>query len=79
MEDFLTSKKEKQTDEPFYIMARRCKRCGGILTSTDGVRDGYGHVCKKKEQAEQAARNLKGQVSVFDLLGIRTDDERRKE
>ena len=28
--------------EIFTIPARRCKRCGGLLTSAEAIRDGYG-------------------------------------
>ena len=36
------------TADIFDIPARRCKRCGGILTSEQGLRDGYGSCCLKK-------------------------------
>jgi len=42
--------------EIFMVKARRCKRCGGLLTSAQAVRDGYGHVCKMKELGEQEAK-----------------------
>ena len=32
-------------NEVFTIPARRCKRCGGLLTSSQGIRDGYGPCC----------------------------------
>ena len=55
-------------DETFYIKARRCKRCGGILTSKKAIEDGYGHTCKIKT-AEILKRSLdKAQISVFDIL-----------
>ena len=43
-------------DEIFTIKARRCKRCGGILTSKQAVEDGYGHTCKMKAKAEVEAQ-----------------------
>ena len=49
----------------FMVKARRCKRCGGLLTSTEAVRDGYGHVCKMKELGERKAKMpLPGQMTV---------------
>lgn len=52
--------------EIFTIKARRCKRCGGLLTSEQAVRDGYGHTCKIKMHREEAAREqLKDQLSLF--------------
>ena len=53
-------------DDIFTIPARRCKRCGGLLTSAQAVADGYGHVCKMKElQKQQAREELKNQYSLF--------------
>ena len=50
----------------FMVRARRCKRCGGLLTSAQAVADGYGHVCKMKElQKHQAREELKNQYSLF--------------
>lgn len=52
--------------EIFMVRARRCKRCGGLLTSAQAVSDGYGHVCKMKElQKQQAREELKNQYSLF--------------
>ena len=34
--------------EIFTIPARRCKRCGGLLTSAEAIRDGYGSCCLRK-------------------------------
>lgn len=51
--------------EVFMVRARRCKRCGGLLTSAQAVADGYGHVCKMKELGEQQARQpLPGQMTL---------------
>lgn len=50
----------------FMVRARRCKRCGGLLTSAQAVADGYGHVCKMKElQKQQDREELKNQYSLF--------------
>lgn len=55
-----------ETSEIFTIQARRCKRCGGILTSRQAVEDGYGHVCKIKAFEEiEAAKPDKNQMSLF--------------
>ncbi|WP_143482897.1 hypothetical protein [Pseudoflavonifractor sp. An85] len=54
----------------FDIPARRCKRCGGILTSEQGLRDGYGSCCLKKMKEEAAeAKMRKNQISFFDREG----------
>lgn len=49
-------------DEPrndvFTIPARRCKRCGGLLTSKQGLRDGYGPCCLQKMRREEAERKM---------------------
>lgn len=52
--------------EVFTIPARRCKRCGGLLTSSQGLRDGYGPCClRKMKQAEADRRMMKDQISLF--------------
>ena len=57
-----------QNDDTFYIKARRCLRCGGILTSEKAVKDGYGCTCKKKAEQERLRREFekKYQLSLFD-------------
>jgi len=32
----------------FSVKARRCKRCGGLLTGDEALKDGYGHTCKMR-------------------------------
>lgn len=60
----------------FSIPARRCLRCGGLLTSEQGLRDGYGHVCKAKAEGRRTENEpLPGQVTFEALLGY----ENRKE
>ena len=59
--------KEGHEDEIFTIKARRCKRCGGILTSKQAIQDGYGHVCKMKIKGEkEAIEPIDGQISLQD-------------
>ncbi len=53
----------------FFIEATRCKRCGGLLTSEEAVKNGIGHRCSQRlaeEEAEKEAR--KKQVNIFDIL-----------
>lgn len=58
---------ESVRPETFIIKARRCKRCGGILTSSKAVKDGYGHVCRLKEERERKnAELMKNQMSLFE-------------
>lgn len=52
---------DTEEDGTFTITARRCKRCGGILTSRKAVAEGYGHVCKMKTLGE---RQVPGQMSL---------------
>lgn len=55
-----------EKDDLFTITARRCKRCGGLLTSAQGIRDGYGPCCLKKIQEEQARKEMaKYQCTLF--------------
>lgn len=52
----------------FTIPARRCQRCGGILTSEQGLRDGYGPCCLKKLRQEERERKEKERLySFFDM------------
>lgn len=61
-------------DEVFNIPARRCKRCGGLLTSSQGLRDGYGPCCLKKiRQEEEDRKMMEMQYSLFDI--VREDSE----
>lgn len=58
--------RDSDLGDVFMVRARRCKRCGGLLTSAQAVADGYGHVCKMKELQKQRAREeLKNQYSLF--------------
>ena len=57
-------------NEIFTVKARRCKRCGGLLTSKKAVEDGYGHVCKMKTFEETRANQpIDGQMTLGDLDG----------
>ena len=42
-------------DEVFTIQARRCKRCGRLLTSQEAVERGYGCQCAMKAKKETPA------------------------
>ena len=66
--------RDSDLGDVFMVRARRCKRCGGLLTSAQAVADGYGHVCKMKElQKQQAREELKNQYSLFG--GEETEEE----
>lgn len=52
----------------FIVKATKCKRCGGILLSEFGLKNGMGHICKKKADAEAArAYENRNQVSFFEI------------
>ena len=56
-------------DDVFQIPARKCKRCGGLLTSSQALKDGYGHTCKMKNRQEELEREeLKNQCSFFEEI-----------
>ena len=56
--------------EIFTIPARRCKRCGGLLTSDQAIRDGYGACClRKMRQEARAKEEAKNQLSLFPQEG----------
>lgn len=52
--------------EVFEVKATRCQRCGGILLSEFGLKNGMGHVCKRKADAEAAAQEIdENQLTLF--------------
>lgn len=58
---------KQMRSEVFTIPARRCKRCGGLLTSEQAIKDGYGSCCLRKMRQEVRAREAaKNQCSLFD-------------
>ena len=59
--------RDSDLGDVFMVRARRCKRCGGLLTSAQAVADGYGHVCKMKELQKQQAREE--QAAAYEALG----------
>ncbi len=55
--------------EVFLIQATKCKRCGGILLSEFGLKNGMGHVCKRKSEEEAAAAVIdENQLTIDDLV-----------
>ena len=55
--------------EEFLIQATKCKRCGGILLSEFGLKNGMGHVCKRKSEEEAAAAVIdENQLTIDDLV-----------
>ncbi len=57
---------DQDTNEIFRIPARRCKRCGGLLTSAQALKDGYGHTCKMKVRQEEIEKEAdRNQYSLF--------------
>lgn len=70
------SAKDKDRElDTFMIQACRCRRCGGLLTSKEGVRNGIGHVCRMKALREMPDPN---QVTVFDVLGDKEENTHEK-
>lgn len=57
-------------DQPeiFSVKATRCKRCGGILLSEFGLKNGMGHVCKRKFEEEAAASKIDENQIVLEML-----------
>ncbi len=66
--------RDNDAGDVFMVRARRCKRCGGLLTSAQAVADGYGHVCKMKELGEREAKKpLPGQMNLLEDMEGETD------
>lgn len=52
--------------EIFTIRAMHCRRCGGLLTSKDALKDGLGYTCKMKLRKEnEQNKPLDGQINFF--------------
>lgn len=59
-------KTDTNPPEIFEVKATRCKRCGGILLSEFGLKNGMGHVCKRKTEEEAAAAKIsENQLTLF--------------
>lgn len=71
----MSAKDKDQEPGTFMIQACRCRRCGGLLTSKEGVRNGIGHVCRMKALREMPDPN---QVTVFDVLGDKEENAHEK-
>lgn len=71
----MSAKDKDQEPGTFMIQACRCRRCGGLLTSKEGVRNGIGHVCRMKALREMPDPN---QVTVFDVLGDKEESTHEK-
>lgn len=68
---------DEPRNEVFTIPARRCKRCGGLLTSKQGLRDGYGPCCLQKMRREEAEWKMaENQYSLFDTGGLNETEEK---
>ena len=60
--------------EIFTIAARRCKRCGGLLTSSEAIKNGYGSCCLRKMKQEEAQKEaLKDQLTLFPADDVKED------
>ena len=63
-----TAPEPEERSEIFTIPARKCRRCGGLLTSEQAIKDGYGACCLRKLRAEEQEKEpLKGQTTLFDM------------
>lgn len=60
----------------FIIQARKCLRCGRLLTSHEAIVKGYGCQCEKKARCEEEEKEpIHGQIRIEDLLGEETVNE----
>ena len=64
----------------FTIKATRCKRCGGLLTNPDAVKNGYGHICMSKVSGDELRRTQeKNQITIFDMIGSEPNTNTKEE
>ena len=58
------------SNEIFTVKARRCLRCGRLLTSEEAVENGYGCRCMELAKHEKREKEpIPGQMDIFDYLG----------
>lgn len=56
--------------EIFTIRATHCKRCGGLLTNPEAIKNGYGHICMGRVKgALEQNKPDDNQVTIFDMIG----------
>ena len=61
--------KQPTDKEIFMIQARKCLRCGRLLTSHDAVLRGYGCQCAAKARREERERQpIPGQITLDDWI-----------
>lgn len=65
---------EVNKPEIFEVKATRCQRCGGILLSEFGLKNGMGHVCKRKSEEEAAAAVIDENQLTLDALENKEDN-----
>lgn len=59
-------------DGVFMVRARRCLRCGRLLTSGEAIEKGYGCQCALKARKEEDdMKQIDGQINLMDLLAAR--------
>jgi DNA-directed RNA polymerase subunit RPC12/RpoP len=66
----------------FTIRARKCLRCGRLLTSAEAIEKGYGCQCEMKALAEQRLKEpVPGQATIFDWIndGVNKKEEQENE
>ena len=51
----------------YVVRAKRCRRCGGLLTSEFGIRNGIGECCLMKEKYEELIRMPDPNQISFDM------------
>ncbi len=57
------------TSEIFTVRARKCLRCGRLLTSKEAVENGYGCRCAELARKEKKEKEpIDGQMDIMDFL-----------
>lgn len=56
-------------DKIMYIKARKCLRCGRILTNQESVRKGVGCKCELMQQGKEVEEEqIEGQYNLLDYI-----------
>lgn len=63
-------KTDQRRETPVMIIkARRCQRCGGLLTGEHSIRMGYGAACLKKMKQEEREREEAKRFKQLTIFG----------
>lgn len=68
--------RDKPQETPVMIIkARRCQRCGGLLTGEQSIKIGYGASCLRKMRQEEREREEAKRFKQLNIFGEEEPEE----